>query len=299
MLDFVIYLVTISAIYGMLAVSLNLQTGVTGLLNFGQVAFFGVGAYATGIVALNGGSWIVGVLIGVVVASLLGIVVGRLGRTLAADYWAIVTLALAECFRLIVTNESAWTGGPQGIGGIPGPFASDSALIVSFAWLGSCVALLAATYFVSQRLTETQFGRVLRLLREQPLLTESLGHNVTAAKVRLLMIAAPIAAIAGSCYTLYISFIGPGQLLPIETFLVFTMLIVGGMGNMRGAIVGAVVVQLIYSGSRFLKDVFPIPPENAGSIRVLIIGATLTAFLLWRSEGLFPERLRKLDADRS
>jgi branched-chain amino acid transport system permease protein len=295
-LDFVLYVVTIAAVYSLFALSLNLQAGVTGLLNFGHVAFFGIGAYASGIVALHGGSWVLGILVGVVVSSLLGVAIGRLGRTLAADYWAIVTLAVAECLRLIVTNESELTGGPQGISGIVGPFSALTGAASAVAWLVLCLVLAAAAYLVAEALTRMQFGRVLRLLREEPLLAASLGHNVTAQKMRVLAVAAPIAAIGGSVYTLYISYIGPNQMLPIETFLVFTMLIIGGIGNNRGAVLGALLIQLIYAGSRFLKDVVPIPDQSASSIRLLIVGLVLTAFLMSRPQGLLAEKLRRIDA---
>ncbi len=295
MLDFTLYVITIAAVYGMFALSLNLQVGVTGLLNFGQVAFFGVGAYSSGIVALHGGSWLLGILVGMVAAGLLGPVIGRLGRTLAADYWAIVTLAIAESFRLVVANQTDLTGGPQGISGIPGPFSSLSSQSSTIAWLVLCLGLLFAAYLVAEALTRMQFGRVLRLLREQPLLAASLGHNITGQKIRILAISGPMAAIGGSLYTLYISYIGPNQLLPVETFLVFTMLIIGGMGNNRGAVIGALLVQLLYAGSRFLKDYLPIPDQSASSIRVLIVGLVLTTFLLTKPAGLFAEKLRRID----
>src|SRR5690606_35990007 len=162
-------------------ISLNLQAGVSGQLNFGHVVFFGVGAYATGIVALHGGSWLLGLLVGIAAAATLGAAVGRLGRTLAADYWAIVTLAIAECLRLVATNQTGLTGGPQGIGGIPGPFTGLSNGAATASWIIGSLALLAAGWWAAERLTATQFGRVLRLLREQPLLAESLGHSVTGA----------------------------------------------------------------------------------------------------------------------
>ncbi|WP_328418524.1 branched-chain amino acid ABC transporter permease [Micromonospora sp. NBC_00389] len=295
MLDFVLYLVTVAALYGLLALSLNLQAGVSGLLNFGHVAFFGVGAYASGIVALQGGNWMVGIFVGVVASALLGPAIGRLGRTLAADYWAIVTLAIAECLRLIVSNQDSLTGGHQGISGIVGPFSGLSTATAAIAWLVLCLLLLVAAYFFAEALTRMQFGRVLRLIREQPTLAASLGHDITRRKMRLLAVAGPIAAIAGSLYTLYISYIGPDQLLPIETFLVFTMLIIGGMGNNRGAVIGALLVQLLYAGSRFLKDWFPIPDQSASSIRVLIVGLVLTAFLLTNPAGMFGEKLRRVD----
>lgn len=295
MLDFALYVGTVAAVYALFALSLNLQAGVTGLLNFGHVAFFGVGAYASGIVALHGGSWVLGILVGVVVSSLLGAAIGRLGRTLAADYWAIVTLAVAECLRLVVLNEDELTGGPQGISGIAGPFSSLNGLSGALSWLVLCVVLAALAYLVAENLTGMQFGRVLRLVREEPMLAASLGHNITAQKMRVLAVAAPIAAVGGSIYTLYISYIGPNQLLPIETFLVFTMLIIGGIGNSRGAVAGAVIIQLIYAGSRFLKDVLPIPDQSASAIRLLIVGLVLTAFLMTRPDGLFAEKLRRVD----
>jgi branched-chain amino acid transport system permease protein len=294
-LDFTLYVVTVAAIYALFALSLNLQAGVSGLLNFGHVAFFGVGAYSSGIVALHGGNRVVGILVGIVVSSVLGAAIGRLGRTLAADYWAIVTLAVAECLRLIVMNEGEVTGGPQGISGIAGPFSGVSGTGNSIAWLVLCLVLAGLAYLVAEALTGMQFGRVLRLIREEPMLAASLGHNVTAQKMRMLAVAAPIAAVGGSIYTLYISYIGPNQLLPIETFLVFTMLIIGGIGNNRGALLGALVIQLIYAGSRFLKDIFPIPDQSASSIRLLIVGLVLTTFLMVRPEGLFAEKLRRID----
>lgn len=298
MLEFILYAVTVAAIYGLATLSLNLQVGVSGLLNFGQVAFFGVGAYATGIVALHGGSWLLGIAAGIVVASLLGLAIGRLGRTLAADYWAIVTLALAECIRLIANNQSDLTGGPQGISGIPGPFPALSGESLAIAWLVLAVGVTAAAYVVSRTLTNMQFGRVMRLIREEPLQAQSLGHDVTRMKMKLLAVAAPMAATGGSLYTLYLSYIGPNQLMPVETFLVFTMLIAGGVGNHRGALFGALLVNLIYLGSRFLKDFLPIPDQSAGSIRVLIVGLLITAFLLIKPDGLMPERLRRIHAER-
>lgn len=295
MLDFALYVVTVAAVYSLFSLSLNLQAGVTGLLNFGHVAFFGIGAYSSGIVALHGGSWVLGIVVGIVISSLLGAAIGRLGRTLAADYWAIVTLAVAECLRLVVMNESELTGGPQGISGIAGPFPALTGMASALTWLATCAALAALAYLVSEGLTRMQFGRVLRLLREEPMLAASLGHNVTAQKMRVLAVAAPIAAVGGSVYTLYISYIGPNQMLPIETFLVFTMLIIGGMGNNRGAVLGALVIQVIYAGSRFLKDIFPIPDQSASSVRLLIVGLVLTAFLMTRPQGLFAEKLRRID----
>ena len=297
MLDFLLGVAVVAAIYGILALSLNLQAGVTGLLNFGLVAFFGIGAYTTGIGSLHDWPWLVSIVVGMVLAAGAGAAVGRLGRTLAAEYWAIVTLALAELIRLIALNTDSVTRGPQGISSVPGFFAGLSSDGRDLAWLGVSVVVLGLCWLVSRRLIETQFGRVLRLVREQPDLAASLGHDVIGAKMRAMAISAPMAALAGSLYTHYISFIGPGQLEPFPTFLVWTMIVVGGLGSATGVIVGAVIVQLLFDVTRFIDDVVAIPTDQAGGLRILIVGLALLGFLLFRSGGLVPERLRRVHAD--
>lgn len=294
--DFIVHVAIISSLYAIAALSLNLQAGVTGMLNFGQVAFFGMGAYATGIAAQRGYGPLVGLLAGMVVASLAGAALGRLGRTLATEYWAISTLALAELFRLIILNESWLANGPHGISSVPQLWDNLDRQPRLWATLAVALAVLTLGWLVSHRLTETQFGRVARLIREQPLLAMSLGHDVVSVKTRMMATSAALAAVGGSLFTHYQSYIGPEQLLPIETFLIWGMVVIGGMGNHVGVVIGAFVVNATYVGSRFLRDALAIPPENAASLRVLLIGAALLGFLLFRTRGLVPERVRKIHA---
>jgi branched-chain amino acid transport system permease protein len=297
-LDFILYFLIVASIYGVVAISLNMQAGVSSLMNFGQVAFFGIGAYATGIAADRGWGSVAGICLGIAVAALAGAGVGRLGRTLAAEYWAIATLALAELVRLVALNENWLTGGANGISGINSFAAGLAAPYDALAMLALCLVVLAGCFLLAERLTAVQFGRVLRLLREQEALTESLGHDVVAAKARVLAVSAGMAALAGALYTHYISFVGPGQLEPFETFLIYAMVVVGGLASHRGAVLGAFLIQLLYTGSRFLKDYLPISSNQTASLRVLLIGAALLACLLVRPAGLVPERLRRLNARR-
>jgi branched-chain amino acid transport system permease protein len=291
--EFILHVAIVSALYGIVAISLNLQAGVTGLLNFGQVAFFGIGAYATGIAVRAEVHPVIGLVAGMLVAALAGAALGRLGRTLAAEYWAISTLALAELFRLVILNEQWLANGPHGISSIPqvwGELSAQRPLLT----LATAVAALVVSYFVARRLTRVQFGRVARLLREQPLLAASLGHDIVSVKTRIMAVSAAMAAVAGSLFAHYLSFIGPDQLLPVETFLVWAMIVVGGMGNHVGVLIGAVVVNIVFVGSRFMAEFVNLPPQNAASLRVLVIGAVLLAFLLFRTEGLVPERPRRI-----
>jgi branched-chain amino acid transport system permease protein len=294
--EFAIHVVIVALIYGLSAISLNLQAGVAGLLNFGQVAFFGMGAYALAIAAKAGLPWPVGILAGMAVASLAGAGIGLLGRNLAAEYWAISTLALAEIVRLIALNEDWLSGGPQGLGGFPIPFDGVEGVRRGLAILGLCLFVLIASLGLAIYLTRSQFGRVLRLVRDQPALARSLGHDLMSLKLRMLMISAPIAAISGSLYAGYIGYIGPDQLLPFETFLVWTMIVIGGSGNHLGAVLGAVIVEFLYAGTPLIKEYVDISYDLAASLRILLVGAGLLAFLMLRTQGLIPERPARLDA---
>lgn len=296
MLEFLLGAGIVAALYGVLAVSLNLQAGVTGLLNFGLVAFFGIGAYATGIASIHGFSWELAMLIGMAVASLAGAGVGLLGRTLGAEYWAIATLALAELLALVALNSDGLTRGAQGITTVEPFFSGYSATGHDLLWLAVSGAVLAVCAVIAWRVTESQFGRVLRMVREREPLAASLGHNVVGAKVRVMAISAPMAALAGSLYTHQITFIAPQELAPFATFLVWTMVVVGGLGSVRGVVIGAFAVQLLFEVTRFIDDVIEISPDSAGGIRILVVGAALLGFLLFHPAGLVPERLRSVGA---
>lgn len=298
MLSFLVDVGVLAGIYGILAVSLHLQAGVTGLLDFGLIAFFGMGGYATGIGSMHGLAWPLAMLCGLVVAAVAGAAVGRLGRTLRTDYWAMATLAMAELVGLVVLNTTSLTRGPRGITTIPGFFTSLGSTRYNYAWLGLVAVVLAACMLVSHQVTNGQFGRVLRLVRETEDMAVSMGHNVVNAKVVVMAISAPMAALAGSLYSHYITFISPTYLQAFGTFLVWTMVIVGGLGSLGGVVVGAVVVELLYNGTRYLSDI-GVSPSVAAGLRIVVIGAALVGFLYFRPAGLWPERLRKVRAPAS
>ncbi len=298
MVEYLLGVGILAAVYAINALSLNLQVGVTGLLNFGQVAFVGIGAYSVAILDSHGIPWPVGFAVGAVLAAIAGALVGRLGRTLASDYWAIATLALAELIRLIALNQGGFTGGAQGISAVAGVWTDLSGTTRDVFTFVTVLALLAIAYLVASRVRNSQFGRVLVLIRENPDLAASLRHNVVTAKARVMALAAVLASVAGGFYAMYISFIGPSQLLPFATFLIFTMVVVGGLGNTTGAVVGAVLITVLYDGTRFLPDVMTLSPDQAAGVRILVIGAVLLGFLLLRTEGLVPEKVRAAHARR-
>ena len=296
MSDFLISSFTIAGIYALMALGLNLQAGWSGLLNFGHIAFAGLGAYATGIVIQAGGSGWTGALVGVGLAMALGWAVARLGRQLGSDYWGIATLAIAEILRTVATNEGWLTGGAQGISAIPSLFDGLPRPWNAVAFLGLVLAAVAVAALSLRRVANGRFGRALRLMREEPQLAACMGYDLKSLKTRAIMAGAAVTALAGSLYAHYMSFAGPDYMVASETFLIWTMVMIGGLGNTAGVLVGVLLVQAAYSAVPFAKDFFGFGSDLAGALRLGLIGLILLACLLWRSEGLIPEKLRKIPA---
>ncbi|MFT3721162.1 branched-chain amino acid ABC transporter permease [Pseudorhodoferax sp.] len=294
MSDYIVSSVTIAGIYALMALGLNLQAGYAGLLNFGHIAFAGLGAYATGIVMQAGGPAWLGAGTGVLLAMALGWCIARLGRQLGSDYWGIATLAIAEILRTIATNEGWLTGGANGIAAIPSLFEDWPRPWNAVGFMAVVLLLVAAAAWACRRLGNGRFGRALRLMREEPRLAACMGYDLVALKSRAVMSGAALTAIAGSLYAHYMSFAGPDYMLAAETFLLWTMVMIGGLGNTAGVLVGVAVVQAAHTLVPFAKDHFQFSSDTAGAMRIGLIGLILLACLLWRSEGLLPEKVRRM-----
>jgi branched-chain amino acid transport system permease protein len=264
------------------------------LLNFGHIAFAGLGAYATGIVLSAGGPPLAGMAAGVALALALGWAIARLGRRLSADYWGIATLAIAEILRTAATNEDWLTGGAQGLSNLPALFENLGRPWDRLAFLALVLAAAGLCAGLSARLAAGRFGRALRLLREEPRLAAALGYDPLALKSRAIMAGAAVTALAGSLYAHYMSFAGPDYLLASETFLLWTMVMIGGLGNAAGVLAGVALVQAAHVAVPFAKDYFGFSSDLSGALRLGLIGAILLACLLWRQKGLLPERIRKM-----
>lgn len=294
MFDFLLHACTVAAIFALIAVSLNIQAGYAGLLNLGQIAFVGVGAYAVGIAHQLQWPPAAGWLADIAVAAALGWLVSRLGRNLGADYWGIATLAVAEIVRTVALNEDWLTGGAQGISGIAPLWSALPSASARLAFLATVLVALAIAAALSSRLGAGRFGRALRLLREEPALATSMGYDLVGLKSRATVASAMLAAVAGAFLGHFISYVGPDFMMASETFLVWTMVMIGGLGNVAGVVVGAFLVQAIYTAVPFARDWLGIGSDIAGAVRLGLIGCLLLACLLWRKDGLLPERVRTL-----
>jgi len=280
--SFFLYFIIITCIYGILAISLDLQVGSCGLVNFGQIMFLLVGAYTTAIAVNNGISIPVSILLSIVVCALVGVLLSLTVRNLSGTYWGILTLSVAELLRLIVLNER-WIGD-----GANGLTIAASVPYFSAVVLG-CTALV---YLLCRLLVSSPFGRVIRLIREGDRLPEALGKNVLVYKMETIAIGGGIGGLAGSLYAFLQSYINPEDGLPIETFIIWAMVILGGRGNVTGILAGAVIIQLFFVGTRFLPDIVGIAPDIFSALRMVLIGLLIMFVMMLRREGMLPEPKR-------
>jgi len=289
-LAFLIHFLVMTGIFAIVALSLNFQVGLTGLSNFGQAAFMLIGAYTSAMMYMAGVPFVFGVLAGMVVSSIFALIIALPSHNLRADYWAIVSIAAAESLRLFVNNEKWLAEGPFGIRGIPRPLSSLFGDSYTLFYLVFVVVCLAAVYFALERLNRSPFGRVLRGLREAEDLMEALGKDVFRFKALAMIVGGLVAALGGSLYAHYITFISPETFAPDVTFLIWTMMIVGGSGNAKGVLLGALVITLLNTSTRLLKDYLYLPSSLVAALRTLSIGVSTIGFVVARPQGILPER---------
>ncbi len=288
-LDYILDTLVYIGIYGILAISLNLEAGYTRLMNFGKVAFFAIGAYTSALLSVTGASFITSMAAGMLISALFGLLVSLPTLRLRADYLAIVTIAFGEILRLFVLNEVWFTNGPMGIRGIPQPLYSvfGSNYILFYVLLVYIILLIC--YLFAQRLINSPFGRILKAIRDDEDAVKAFGKNTYMFKIKIFIIGSVMASVSGSLFAHYLAFISPDMFYPTVTFSVWTMMVLGGSANNLGVIAGAVLVQVFERGTRFLKDfvVLPVEPSN---LRVILIGLLLVLFILYKPDGILKER---------
>jgi len=286
-LTLLVHLAVVISIYGILAISLNLIIGTTGLFTIGHAAFFGIGAYTSAILTKLGIPWVFGMLAGIVLAGLMAFLIGIPTLRLVGDYLAVVTLGLAEIMRAVFKNWIPVTRGPMGLPGIPHAAIFGFRFDTAPKFLLLSVICLAIVFFIAERIIRSPFGRVLKGIREDETAAQALGKNTYRFKMIIFVVGCGMAGLAGSLYAHYISYIDPGSFVMWLTFFIILIIMLGGLGNNVGALVATAVFVLLREGLRFVKL-----PEglNPAALQQLIFGLLLIAVTLYMPRGLIPER---------
>ncbi|WP_347485155.1 branched-chain amino acid ABC transporter permease [Vandammella animalimorsus] len=279
---------TVALIYALLALGLNLQFGLTRLVNFGVVAFFAIGAYVSGLLSLQGVPLLASHVAAILASALLALPIGLLSLRLRDDYLAIVTLGFAEAVRITIQQEAWLTNGVQGLPGLPKLFASVPAPWGDVAVLVLLAATTALASWATVRLAASPFGRLLRAIGDDETALSALGKDPAWFKVQVFMLGAGLFGLAGAFYAHFITFITPEQFIPLITFYVWMGLIMGGAGRVRGALLGTVLLMVLLEGSRFAKDWIPgVSEVSMASLRLAAVGLALILVTLYRPEGVF------------
>ncbi|MDR3494752.1 MAG: branched-chain amino acid ABC transporter permease [Ancalomicrobiaceae bacterium] len=289
--------------YAILCLGLNLQWGHTGLFNVGIAGFVAIGGYTSAILTTPasdqhlGGFGLpiaVGWIAAMVTAGLASALVGALTLRLRSDYLAITTFGVAVVIHLVALNAQRLTGGPFGIGFIPRPFGdlADKPLLFTGLNLALVAAILLVLALGLERLLHGPWGRVLRAIREDEKAAEALGKSPVRLRLEAFTLGGAIMGLAGAVHGHFIGFIAPDNYQSGLTFQVWAMLIVGGAGNSRGAVIGAVIVWGLWSVSGLaIGGLFPPADQaRASSLQLVAIGSMLVAMLLFRPGGILGER---------
>jgi branched-chain amino acid transport system permease protein len=326
---------TFLGVYAILALSLNLEYGYAGQPNFGKVLFYSVGCYLAGFIStvfliylggqtvpgigsyqatvlrgisgasqpfLNAAGFIVALIVGFVFAALVGYVASFPALKLREDYLGMTLLVAGEIVRIIVRGQTWFSGGAQGIAGVPNPFIwiGDAKLrYLSYAVLVLGFALL--TCFCMIKLTNSPYGRLLKSVRDDDLAAASFGKNVPRIRGGVLAIGSGFAGVAGVLYTYYSGFVQADAFIPAVTFAVWVMVIVGGTANMKGAFAGAVIISSIDTLTRIFGIEFQgslpflIDPTY---LRYIAYAILIILVLMYRPSGLIPEQPVKTPAWR-
>ncbi|AXV17919.1 branched-chain amino acid ABC transporter permease (plasmid) [Neorhizobium sp. SOG26] len=299
---YLVFFLIVALTYSIVVMGLNLQWGFTGLFNAGVVGFFAIGAYGTAVLTgpdraeLIGGFGLpfpVGVIGGMILSTLAALVVGLATLRLREEYLAISTFGIAISIQLVALNFDTLTGGAQGLTGIPRPlfatFGSPGAY--NLFYLGLVATVAAVVYFGLQAALHSPWGRLLKAIREDETAAASLGKNPAMVRLQAFVLGSTLMGLAGGLYVGFIGYVSPMDFLPILTFQIWAMLIVGGSGNNRGAIVGAVGVWALWTMSGFaISRLLPVEYQSqGGAIQVIIIGLLIVLTLLFRPRGLIGE----------
>ncbi len=285
-MEYLLHIFIYIGIYIILGVSLNLLVGYTGLLSIAHAAFYGVGAYIAALLALNVHSpFLLNLVLAMIGAAVVGALLGVPSLRIKEDYFAIATFAFQVIIFSVMNNWVSFTGGPMGLTAIPQPeiFGFTVSTHVEFLIL---VGLLAGfTVWVSHRIVHSPFGRVLKAIREDEVFAQAFGKNISAFKVKVFMIGAGLAAIAGVLYATYISYIDPTSFTIMESIFIISIVIIGGAGNIWGSVIGAAVLGMLPELLRFVG----LPNAVAANIRQILYGSLLVIFMLWRPRGFIGE----------
>ncbi|MHB1405518.1 MAG: branched-chain amino acid ABC transporter permease [Desulfitobacteriaceae bacterium] len=291
--SYLLHILVIAGIYSIVALGLNFQVGSTGMVNFAPAAFFGTGAYTSALLSVKLGfsPWL-GTLSGIIMAAALGIVFGFPALKTKGYYLSLVTIAMQVIFTLMIINTDA-LGGPNGVPGIPAYKITGHSLRTTLDIFGISLPyqanyiyliyiILALVSLIAYRLYNSRTGLAWNAIEQDEIVAVTQGINLTRQKLLAFALGAAFAGLAGALYGHYTSFIGVEDFDFSKSLILICMVLLGGMDNVPGVILGAILLTIIDEKLRDFAD-----------YRMLMYSVILILILLTRSQGILPKRNRK------
>jgi branched-chain amino acid transport system permease protein len=249
---YIIQLLNIAILNAIVVLGLNFVTGWTGQINFGQAAFYGIGAYTTAIATKAGLPWITTPFLSVIIVIVASLMLGLPTMRLRTYYLAMTTIGFGEIIRLIIVHWEPVTGGTSGLRSIPGVSVFGFGPQGQIQHYYLLIGMLALAALIAARIRHSALGRAMIATKDSEIAAEQSGVDTTRIKLLAFMIGAVYAGLAGCLYASSIRFISPDSFSGIQAILLMTMLIVGGMGSIVGCVVGAVALTILPEALRFL-----------------------------------------------
>ncbi len=273
-------ILNLAVLYALLAIGLNITVGYAGLLDLGYAAFYGIGAYTYALLSTGLGlSFWLGIPLGGVVAAFFGLILGVVTLRLRGDYLAIITLGFVQIMYLCLNNWDSVTQGPNGIMQIGRPALGGFVFRTPMDFYYLMLVFVVLTAVAIHRLMKSQIGRAWIAIREDETAAEAMGIDTTRIKILAFVLGAGIAGVAGVFFAARYTFISPESFTFLESVRILSMVVLGGMGSLPGAILGA-----------FLLTILPEMLRGLANYRMLIFGIALVVMMIFRPQGLLGKK---------
>lgn len=282
MLDaYFLHLLILISIYTILALSLQLSIGFSGLLNMGHITFWGIGAYAYSILAINNLPSILCFFYASVISALFGFLLAIPSKKIKGDYFTLMSLGFNFVIYAIFQNWSGLTGGSLGLPGIPRPIIFDLDFSNNSIFLLLVIIIALFSYFFIYRISNSPFGKALEATRDDELAAKSLGKNTYKLKIIVLTTSAFFAGLAGCLFASYISFIDPSSFTFTNLIPILLIVIIGGITSLHGTVLSTIIIILLPELFRFTS----LPSEMIGPMRQIFYALALILIIYFKPRG--------------
>ena len=282
-MEYILHLLILICFYTLLSQSLNLSAGFTGLISLAHAGFYGIGAYTTAILTTQFGfSFWLSIPLAMLISGAIAFIVSLIALRTVEDYFIICTLGIQVVLFSIMNNWMDLTRGPLGIPGIPSISLFGFNLDSKISFLLLSLFFVAIVWFVLRSISKSGFGKILTAISEDEIYSQSIGKNVYLSKTVSFTLSAMFAAIPGTLYAHYISYIDPTSFTVNESIFVLSIVIIGGLGNLTGSFLAAAFLVLLPEALRFVG----MPDSIAANMRQIIYGLILVIVMMTGRNGL-------------